>query len=96
MAASFVKEALIDFTPKPYVQPDKEVIVDTSVSKPTPSNGSFSCPVANGEFNVQLEIAIAQLSDPDRTFSNLYSTIYLRKVVCDLQAFALISCFMLF
>ncbi|VDK32810.1 unnamed protein product [Taenia asiatica] len=66
MAASFVKEALIDFTPKSYVQSDKEVFVDTSVSRPRTSNGFSSCPIANDEFYVQLEFAIAQLSDPDR------------------------------
>ncbi|KAL5969220.1 Ubiquitin-like modifier-activating enzyme 6 [Taenia solium] len=66
MAASFVKEALIEFTPKPYFQSDKEVLVDTSVSRPRTSNGFSSRPIANDEFYVQLEIAIAQLGDPDR------------------------------
>ncbi|KAH9280853.1 Ubiquitin-like modifier-activating enzyme 6 [Echinococcus granulosus] len=65
MAASFVKEALMDFTPKPYVPSDKEVIVDTSVSRPTPLDGPSSCPTADDEFHAQLEIAIARLSDPD-------------------------------
>ncbi|KAL5107445.1 Ubiquitin-like modifier-activating enzyme 6 [Taenia crassiceps] len=63
---SFVKEALIDFTPKPYVQSDKEVIVDTSVSRPTPSTSPSPCIVASNEFYVQLEIAITQMGDPDR------------------------------
>ncbi|VDM17019.1 unnamed protein product [Hydatigera taeniaeformis] len=68
-ASSLVKEALINFSPRPYVQSDKEVIVDTSVSRPMLSNGPSSCLIADGAFHLQLEIAIAILSKPDCTFS---------------------------